>query len=299
MSIKKISTYLMTLMIVISLSYFFCNRAHSSILDKGGVAALEIKNSSPEINKISVDSSDNSTESVKAAIEPTAEPTKVNSYLVISFLLLLGLNVITGGALLRVLAWRKTAANGMMAVVPSEVISSFGVVSQKQNKLAQWLQSEVLVISKALSDQVQSIAILKKELEAKDADLAYFRAGASSIEKDKVISKLVKLHYFLKTLEEQVLAGGIKHEVAIGFLKDELADLFVEFNITEISPAPLTPLKNLPIEGYSVKDVVQVNDARLNQTVAELLESGYYHNFADGKGRVIRAAILKINKLGE
>ena len=299
MSIKKISTYLMPLMIVISLSYFFCNRAHSSILDKGGVAALEIKNSSPEINKISVDSSDNSTESVKAAIEPTAEPTKVNSYLVISFLLLLGLNVITGGALLRVLAWRKTAANGMMAVVPSEVISSFGVVSQKQNKLAQWLQSEVLVISKALSDQVQSIAILKKELEAKDADLAYFRAGASSIEKDKVISKLVKLHYFLKTLEEQVLAGGIKHEVAIGFLKDELADLFVEFNITEISPAPLTPLKNLPIEGYSVKDVVQVNDARLNQTVAELLESGYYHNFADGKGRVIRAAILKINKLGE
>ena len=286
-------------MIVISLSYFFCNRAHSSILDKGDVAALEIKNSSPEINKISVDSSDNSTESVKAAIEPTTEPTKVNSYLVISFLLLLGLNVITGGALLKVLAWRKTAANGMMAVVPSEVISSFGVVSQKQSKLAQWLQSEVLVISKALSDQVQSIAILKKELEAKDADLAYFRAGASSIEKDKVISKLVKLHYFLKTLEEQVLAGGIKHEVAIGFLKDELADLFVEFNITEISPAPLTPLKNLPIEGYSVKDVVQVNDARLNQTVAELLESGYYHNFADGKGRVIRAAILKINKLGE
>ena len=234
----------------------------------------------------------------------THEPAKgtieqVNSYLVVSCLLLLGLNVITVLILLRVLAWRKTVANGMMAIVPSEVIGSLEIVSQNQSKFFQWLQSEISVITKALSEQVQSITILKKELEAKDVDLAYFRAGALSVEKNKMISKLIKLHSFLKTLEEQVLAGGVKHEVAIGFLKDELADLFVEFNITEISPAPLTPLKDLPLEGYSVREVVQVNDASLNQTVAELLESGYYLNFAGSKGKVIRSATLKINKFGE
>jgi hypothetical protein len=222
-----------------------------------------------------------------------------NKYFLISFLISIILNLLTILSLVRVLAWRKTATNGMMAVVPTEVMNSIQVVSQNQSKIAQWLQSEITVISKALIDQVQSIEILKKELNGKDEELAYFKSGSLSIEKDKTISKLVKLHSFLKTLEDQVTKGGVKHEVAIGFLKDELADLFVEFNITEINPTVLTPIKNLPIEGYSIKEVVQVNDVNLNQTVAELLESGYYLNFADGKGKVIRAATLKINKFGE
>ena len=89
----------------------------------------------------------------------THEPAKgtieqVNSYLVVSCLLLLGLNVITVLILLRVLAWRKTAANGMMAIVPSEVIGSLEIVSQNQSKFFQWLQSEVSVITKALSEQI-------------------------------------------------------------------------------------------------------------------------------------------------
>ena len=309
MSIKKISIYIVLLSILISSGYLYYRQKHNPVVSEKVASMVEVKKLNPEVNKTTEAANEKLPVPVKLDDESNIkdlESTKVNPYLVLAFLFLLGLNVITVIALLKVLAWRKTTANGMMAVLPNEIIKTFevlgknqNVVSQNQNKITQWLQSSFAEISKALSDQVQSIEILKKELEAKDSELAYFRSGALSIEKDKTISKLVKLHSFLKTLEEQVLTGGVKHEVAIGFLKDELADLFVEFNITEITPSPFTPLKDLPVEGYAVKGVLQVNDASLNQTVAELLESGYYLNFPDGKGKVIRAASIKINKFGE
>ncbi len=295
MNIKKFSIYLVLLTIIITLSsYVYYINTNSPALERVIVAVMGTKKSSPEVNKTPVVQTDKVTEPSKVIDKPI----QVNTYLVIT-LILLCLNLITVMALLKVLAWRKTAANGMMAVVPTDVINSLGIVSQNQNKLAKWLQSEVSVISKSLLDHAQSITILKKELESKDEELSYFKSGALSKEKDKIISKLVRLHSFLKTLEEQVLAGGVKHDVAISFLKDELADLFVEFNITEINPAPLTPIKNLPVEGYAVKEIIRVDDVVLNQTVAELLDSGYYLNFANGKGKVIKAAAIKINKFGE
>ena len=309
MRIYKISIYLIIFSILMSSGYLYYRHKHNPVVSENVKSLVEIENLTPEVDETNEALSEKSSVPVKVNAESNktdSGPIQFNSYLVIPFLFLLSLNVITALALLKVLAWRKTTANGMMAVLPNEVMKLFEVtnrnqtvVSQNQDKIAQWIQSSFAEISKALSDHVQSIEILKKELEAKDSELAYFRSGALSNEKEKTISKLVKLHSFLKILEEQVLAGGVKHEVAISFLKDELADLFVEFNITEINPSPLTPLKSLPVEGYSVKEVLQVNDASLNQTVAELLESGYYLNFPDGKGKVIRAASIKINKFGE
>lgn len=309
MSIKKISIYLVLFSILTSSGYLYYRHNHNSIDIEKDASEVEIKKSSIDVSKLPEAVSENLPSLVNVDAESNKkdlELSKNNSYFVVAFLFLLCLNVVTVLALLGVLSWRKTVANGMMAILPNEIMKTFevlsknqNVVSQNQNKITQWLQSSFAEISKALSDQVQSIEILKKELEFKDTELAYFRSGALSIEKDKTISKLVKLHSFLKTLELQIMAGGVKHEVAISFLKDELADLFVEFNITEINPSLLTSLNDMPLESYAVKEVLQVNDLKLNQTVAELLESGYYLNFPDGKGKVIRAASIKINKFGE
>lgn len=296
MRVKKIALYVYIAVLICSVLYGVVYYMYAPSVDIGsGIAsagtAKVISIQNPAQGQATVD------------LTPTSQSTKIgvqeNKYLILLSAALLGLNLLTIFVLFKVLAWRKIISGGMMAIVPGTVLDMIDAVQGSQNKLTQWLQSEISNISNALSRQTESVLILKKELASKDVELDYFKSGAISNEKIKVISKLLKLHSFLRTLEEQVVEGGVKHEVAISFLKDELADVFVDLDIVEINPSVGSLVKDLSHEEYIVKAILEVGDVSLNQTIAEVAELGYFVKFNGGKGRVMKPALIVINKCGE
>ena len=200
--------------------------------------------------------------------------------------------------LLGVLRWKRAASDGMIAIIPNQVINDMKNLYSTQNKQAEWLNAHMQHIMQSLSQQTESVNILKKELILKEEEIYKYKSAGESKEKEKTISKVIKLHSFLRRLEQQVTTGGIKHDVALGFLKDELADLFEEFSITEINPVIGSSIKELPSEGFTTKDIIKVNNDNLHLTVAELIEPGYLFTSESGKQKVCKPALISINKLG-
>ena len=299
MNFKKISLYLILFLIILGfgfLSYQYLYKP--SPISANSSAISEIKksaNSTITQNPVKVPLST----TVSAAIQTVKTSIEINVYWIAIFFVMACLNFLIILILFKVLAWRQVVSSGMVAVLPNEVVNTVQAVSENQNKLAQWLQSSISQVSKSLSDQAESVSILKKELASKEDELTHLKTGAISNEKEKVISKVLKLHSFLRTLEGQVSTGGIKHDVAISFLKDELADLFIDFDISEINPIIGSFVKDLPYEGYTVSSIVPVKDINLNQTVVEVLESGYLLRLNEAKSKVMRPASIVINKFGE
>ena len=299
MNLKKISLFLILFLIILGagfLSYQYLHKPSPILANSSAISEVnKSTDSTITQNPVKVPLS----KTVSATIKAVKTSVEINVYWIAIFFVMACFNFLTILILFKVLAWRQVVSSGMVAVLPNEVVNTVQAVSENQNKLAQWLQSSISQVSKSLSDQVESVSILKKELASKEDELIHLKTGAISNEKEKVISKVLKLHSFLRTLEGQVTTGGIKHDVAISFLKDELADLFIDFDISEINPTVGSFVKDLPYEGYTVNSIVPVKDINLNQTVAGVLESGYLLRLNEAKSKVMRPASIVINKFGE
>ena len=223
---------------------------------------------------------------------------KLDLWMIISFVLLL-INFLVVIVIFKILSWRKSVANGMMALVPSELLSNVNLVTDSQSKLIQWLQSNITQISKLLKDNSESITILKNELAIKENEIDSLKDGQLKNEKNKFINKVVKLHIFFITLIKQIENREIEVNVALKVLSEELSEIFNEFEIYLIDPDKHTPLQNIVSEGYTVKEVIKTELENLNSTVEKVIDFGYYSKTPEGKIRIIKPAILVINKFGE
>jgi molecular chaperone GrpE (heat shock protein) len=201
-------------------------------------------------------------------------------------------------ALLMILKWRRTVSDGMEAIVPNNLMDSLNKFSGNQISLAKWLESNISKINLDLAKQSEVVSILKKELAIKEDELSKFKQLNLTRDSEILVSKVVKLHSNLSKLSSQIDSGLITQNGAIIFLKDELADVFEELGISQISPAIGLPVKDLPNEGFTIKSTVPVSDQNMHLTVANLVESGYIFT-SNGHTKVIRPAIITVNKFGE
>lgn len=207
-------------------------------------------------------------------------------------------NVLMFLALLMILKWRRTVSDGMEAIVPSNLMDSLNKFSGNQISLAKWLESNISKINLDLAKQSEVVSILKKELGIKEDELSKFKQLNLTRDSEILVSKVVKLHSNLSRLSTQIDSGLITQNGAIVFLRDELADVFEELGISQISPAIGLPVKDLPSEGFTIKSTVPVSDQNMHLTVANLVESGYIFT-SNGHTKVIRPAIITVNKFGE
>jgi molecular chaperone GrpE (heat shock protein) len=207
-------------------------------------------------------------------------------------------NVLMLLALLMILKWRRTVSDGMEAIVPNNLMDSLNKFSGNQISLAKWLESNISKINLDLAKQNEVVSILKKELAIKEDELSKFKQLNLTRDFEIVVSKVIKLHSNLSRLSAQIDSGLITQNGAIIFLRDELADVFEELGISQISPAIGLPVKDLPSEGFTIKSTVPVTDQSMHLTVADLVESGYVFT-SNGHTKVIRPAIITVNKFGE
>jgi len=223
---------------------------------------------------------------------------KLDLWMIISFALFL-MNLLVVIVIFKILSWRKSVSNGMMAVVPSSLLTNVNLVTDSQSKLIQWLQANITQITKLLKDNSESITILKNELAIKENEIDSLKDGQLKNEKNKFINKVVKLHIFFVTLIKQIENKEIEANVALKVLSEELSEIFSEFEIYLINPDKHTPLQNIVSEGYTVKEVIKTESENLNSTVEKVIDLGYYSKTPENKIRIIKPAILVINKFGE
>lgn len=237
-------------------------------------------------------------ESIKNSSEKEVkDESGISGSVIIIFVLIIS-NLLVIFALLAILKWRRTVSDGMEAIVPSKLVDSLNKFSGNQMSLAKWLETSMSKINLDLAKQNEVVSILKKELSIKEDELSKFKQLNLTRDSEILISKVVKLHSNLTRLSRQIDGGLITQNGAIVFLRDELADVFEELGISQISPSVETPIKDLPSEGFTIKSTVKVNDQNKHLTVADLIEPGYMFS-SNGHTKVIRPALITVNKFGE
>lgn len=263
----------------------------SNVINSTPIKTADVEVSTAKIPQTQPLASDSSIKSDGRDVFSISETSIVVALLII-------LNIFTFFALFMILRWRRTVSNGMEAIVPSKLIDSLNKFSSNQISLAKWLEQNISNINLELVKQSEAVSILKKELSIKDDELSKFKQLNLNRSSEILISKVVKLHSNLTRLSIQINSGLITQDGAILFLRDELADVFEELGISEISPATGVSLKDLPSEGFTVKSTVSVTSQNKHLTVAELIESGYVFS-SNGHVKVIRPAVITVNKFGE
>ncbi len=236
-------------------------------------------------------------ESIKTSQKEEKDGSSATGVIILIAFLVIS-NVLMLLALLMILKWRRTVSDGMEAIVPNNLMDSLNKFSGNQISLAKWLESNISKINLDLAKQSEVVSILKKELAIKEDELSKFKQLNLTRDSEILVSKVVKLHSNLSRLSSQIDSGLITQNGAIIFLKDELADVFEELGISQISPTIGLPVKDLPSEGFTIKATVLVSDQSMHLTVADLVESGYIFT-SNGHTKVIRPAIITVNKFGE
>jgi len=215
------------------------------------------------------------------------------------FMILISINFGVLFALIRILKWRKIVENGMLAIVPVDIVNSTTATYEATVQVRTDLQKYLNEISKHLKSNVESIHILKHELELKEKELFLVKNGAAQVEKEKVVNKIAKIHTFLKRLETEVTQNRIEASSAIRFLNDELEDLFGEFGLHELEISPGDKLGELDSELYAVKQYETTIEPNEHMTVKEVVEQGYAAILTGGARRVVKPSIVIVKKLGE
>jgi molecular chaperone GrpE (heat shock protein) len=270
------------------------DEANSNSDTSSALKKTEVKQAEPKITQPQPLPS----ESIKKTIEKEDKDEVGTPWSVVIITVLIISNLLVLFALLAILKWRRTVSEGMEAIVPNKLVDSLNKFSGNQISLAKWLETNISKINLDLVKQNEVVSILKKELLIKEDELSKFKQLNLTRDSEILILKVVKLHSNLTRLSTQIDSGLITQNGAIIFLKDELADVFEELGISQISPSIDTPIKDLPSEGFTIKSTFKVDDQSKHLTVAELIESGYVFN-SNGHAKVIRPALIIVNKFGE
>lgn len=215
------------------------------------------------------------------------------------FVTMLLINVAVLFVLITVIRWKSTVQNGMMAVVPSEVIDSSNAARKSTNQMVGFVNSAFSEITKHLKNTADSVHILKHELKLKEDELALLKNGAARLEKEKVTNKLAKIHSFLRKLETEVDENRMDASAAIKFLNNELEDLFDEFGIFELKVSEGDRIAELGSDSFAIKSYELTIDENQNMTVALVLERGYGATSSNGIRRIVKPSVIIVKKLGE
>ena len=194
--------------------------------------------------------------------------------------------------------WRRRVSQGMEAVVPVELLKSFQEWQKFLNKRDGHNQNVINDIEKSISKFPESLEILKKELESKEQELKRLSGLSESLEKGRAIKKLTTLHSKFSALEEQSRLGKIELSVALDFLKEDIADVFEEIGIEIISPNIGTSIKDLISDEYIVQSELLIAAPELDLTIAKLVSVGYLQKSLTGNPKVIKSAVIILNKFG-
>jgi len=194
--------------------------------------------------------------------------------------------------------WRRSVSQGMEAVVPVGLLKSFQEWQKFLNKRDEHNQNVINDIENSISKFPESLEILKKELDSKEQELKRLRGLSESVEKDRAIKKLTALHSKFSALEEQARLGKVELSVALDFLKEDIADVFEEIGIEIISPNVGTLIKDLISDGYVVQSEMLISDPKLDLTIAKLVSVGYVQKSLIGNPKVIKSAVIILNKFG-
>jgi molecular chaperone GrpE (heat shock protein) len=297
-SMKPINNlFAITFSVLILSSLTVMTGCAEKVNDSAAVSAVSSEKASVVDNSKAKASQPLPSESIKTSQKEEKDGSSATGVIIlIAFLVIL--NVLMLLALLMILKWRRTVSDGMEAIVPNNLMDSLNKFSGNQISLAKWLESNISKINLDLAKQSEVVSILKKELAIKEDELSKFKQLNLTRDSEILVSKVVKLHSNLSKLSSQIDSGLITQNGAIIFLKDELADVFEELGISQISPAIGLPVKDLPSEGFTIKSTVPVSDQNMHLTVANLVESGYIFT-SNGHTKVIRPAIITVNKFGE
>jgi len=215
------------------------------------------------------------------------------SMLILCFIILFQFLMLTW-----LMKWRRSVSNGMEAVVPVELIKSFHEWQKTLNKRDGLYQNVINGIENSISKFPESLEIFKKELDSKEQELKRLRGLSESVEKERAIKKLTALHSKFSAVEEQARLGKIELSVALDFLKEDIADVFEEIGIEIISPNVGSSIKNLISDGYVVQSEILISDPELDLTIAKLISVGYMQKSLTGNPKVIKNAVIILNKLG-
>jgi hypothetical protein len=208
------------------------------------------------------------------------------------FAAMLLVNLVVLSVLIAILRWKSVVQNGMMAIIPSQVVES-------SDATLQITRAGFGEITKHLKNTGDSVQILKHELKLKEDELAQAKNGAAQAEKEKVTNKLAKVHSFLRKLETEVAENRMEASAAIRFLNDELEDLFEEFGLYELKVAVGANLSDLESDSYAVKSHEITADQNENNTVAVVVEQGYGATRTNGTRRIVKPSVVIVKKLGE
>ncbi|QWD31205.1 hypothetical protein G6681_05540 [Polynucleobacter paneuropaeus] len=214
-------------------------------------------------------------------------------------LLLLATNVLTLLVTKGLFKWRKVVAGGMNAIVPSQLLSDFDKMKSDQSKQGSSINENMKRIAEYLGGTSESISILKKELEGKEVELARLRDFQDSSEREMLIKKVVRLHSLLTRIEHHVSSGGINNASAIDFISEELADIFVDFGIQVISPSIGQKASDFSSEALSIASFNPTNNQQTHLTISQVDDVGYLYTPLSGGSKVLKPAVVILNKFGE
>lgn len=215
------------------------------------------------------------------------------------FAAMLLVNLVVLSVLIAILRWKSVVQNGMMAIIPSQVVESSNATLQVTSQVVGDVRAAFGEITKHLKNTGDSVQILKHELKLKEDELAQAKNGAAQAEKEKVTNKLAKVHSFLRKLETEVAENRMEASAAIRFLNDELEDLFEEFGLYELKVAVGAKLSDLESDSYAVKSHEITADQNENNTVAVVVEQGYGATRTNGTRRIVKPSVVIVKKLGE
>ena len=213
--------------------------------------------------------------------------------------LLIATNILTLLIARGIFRWRKVVKDGMNAIVPSQLLNDFDKIKSDQSKQGNSINENMKRIADYLGGTAESISILKKELESKEAELARLRDFQDSSEKEMLIKKVIRLHSLLTRMEHHVSSGGINNSSAIDFLSEELSDIFVDFGIQVISPSIGQKASDFGSEALSIAGFNATNNQQTHLTINEVNDVGYLYTSLSGGSKVLKPAVVILNKFGE
>lgn len=216
-----------------------------------------------------------------------------------AMMVLLAINFGVLFALITILKWRRVVDSGMMAIVPSQVVELTTQTEKQVKHSSMVVQATMKEVADLLRQNAEAVHILKTELKIKEDELQLLRNGAAATEKDKLTNKLAKVHSFLKKLEVELAAKRIEADAAIGFLNDEIGDLFSEFGLYEMKITIGAKLTELETDSYAIKSYEKTEIESEEMTVAMVVENGYGAFRTNGTKRVVKPSIIVVKKVGE
>jgi molecular chaperone GrpE (heat shock protein) len=203
------------------------------------------------------------------------------------------------------LKWRQTLSNGMMAIIPSEVMGFFASWTKRLDHSDKQLHGAVLHLqqsyaqtSKHIPTIAESIDILKKTLDEKDRELAALKATSRTDEQIALSKKAIKLHHMMSGLKASLERKQVTDTAALAFLAEELEAVFDELHITLINPEPGTALNKLPPDSVSIREKVPTPNQATHNSVAGVVEPGYAFALPDNRVQVLRPAVVTVNIFG-